>query len=168
MATLTRKQRRFVEEYLVDLNATQAALRAGYKHPDNGRQLLTKTHVAAAIEQGQSQRAARTEITADRVLKEIAKVAFADVRKVFNADGALIKISDLSDEAAACIAGCDLVTMNKGEGEIEYVAKIKMADKLRALELCGKHLGMFRENAGAEDVPLPTRVVVEVVDGRKP
>lgn len=145
---LNPKQSRFVAEYLIDLNATQAAIRAGYSARTakaQGARLLTHVDVQAALSKAQEKRAQRTEITQDRVLAEIAKVAFADVRKVFSPDGALIPIADLPDDAAAAIAGADIVTVNKGGGEVEYVAKIKMADKLRALELAGKHLGIFRE-----------------------
>ena len=148
MAKLTPKQARFCEEYLVDLNATQAAIRAGYSAKTAGSQgerLLKKVEVQIALAEAQQARSKRTEITADNVLAEIAKVAFADVRKIFDSDGSLIRISDLDDTAAACIAGCDLVTVSKGEGEIEHVAKIKLADKLKALELAGRHLGLFND-----------------------
>ena len=106
MARLTDKQKRFVAEYLVDLNATQAAKRAGYKDPNIGRQLITKNNVSAAIQKAMSNRETRTEITQDRVLNELGKVAFA-------------KAADYTD------------------------ATLKYANKLRALELIGKHLGMF-------------------------
>jgi phage terminase small subunit len=168
---LTDKQRVFVKEYMLDLNATQAAIRAGYNERSarsQGQRLLTNDDIQKALQSELANRSQRVAVTADRVLSEIAKIAFSDVRKIFNADGSLIPISSLDDEAAACIAGCDLVTVNKGEGEVEYVAKVKMADKLKALELAGKHLGLFKENQGAEDLPMPTRLIVEVVDGRKP
>ena len=145
---LTPKQAAFVAEYLVDLNATQAAIRAGYSERTAGSQgerLLKKVEVQIALAEAQQKRAERTEITADNVLAEIAKVAFSDVRKIFDSNGGLVRISDLDDAAAACVAGCDLVTVSKGEGEIEHVAKIKLADKLKALELAGRHLGLFND-----------------------
>ena len=77
MARLTDRQKRFVAEYLVDLNATQAAKRAGYKDPNIGRQLITKNNVSGAIQKAMSNRETRTEITQDRVLNELGKVAFA-------------------------------------------------------------------------------------------
>lgn len=160
----------FVREYLVDFNATQAAIRAGYSKKTAGQQggrLLSKVEIQTALSEAFDARKARVELTADRVLEEIGKVAFSDVRRIFDADGNLVKIADLDDQAAACVAGCDLVTVNRGEGEIEYVAKIKLADKLKALELAGKHLGLFRDGSGAEDVPMPTKITVEVVDARQ-
>ena len=145
---LTPKQAAFVAEYLIDLNATQAAIRAGYSERTAGSQgerLLKKVEVQIALAEAQQARSKRTEITADNVLAEIAKVAFADVRRIFDKDGGLVRISDLDDAAAACVAGCDLVTVSKGEGEVEHVAKIKLADKLKALELAGRHLGLFND-----------------------
>jgi phage terminase small subunit len=145
---LTPKQAAFVAEYLIDLNATQAAIRAGYSEKTAGSQgerLLKKVEIQIALAEAQQKRAERTEITADNILQEIAKVAFSDVRRIFDANGGLIRISDLDDNAAACIAGCELVTNSKGEGEIEHVAKLKLADKLKALELAGRHLGMFND-----------------------
>lgn len=85
MGGLTDKQKAFVAEYLVDLNATQAAIRAGYSSKTAARiavELLNKTQVAAAIQQAQAQREKRTLITADRVLTELARIAFADARAV--------------------------------------------------------------------------------------
>ena len=81
MRELTGKQKRFVEEYLCDLNATQAAIRAGYSAKTAewiGPQLLQKTHVAAAIQEAMNKRSVRTEITADRVLREVSHMALYD------------------------------------------------------------------------------------------
>ena len=166
---LTPKKRMFAKEYLVDLNATQAAIRAGYSEKtakSQGQRLLTDVDLQKLITQSMQKRSERVEVTSERVLAEIAKVAFSDVRKIFDESGALIRISDLDDEAAACIAGCEIVTVNRGEGEVEYVAKVKMADKLKALELAGKHLGLFRDGSAVEDLDMPTKLIVEVVDAR--
>lgn len=75
---LTPKQQRFVEEYLVDLNATQAAIRAGFKHSDIGRQLITKNHVQKAIEAAKAKRSERTEITQEYVLDRLKREAELD------------------------------------------------------------------------------------------
>ena len=155
MGRLTNKQARFVEEYLVDLNATQAAIRAGYSQKTAyriGAELLQKTSVSKSIQDSMQKRSAKTEVTAERILEELSKIAFNDVRSIFDEHGALRRIADLDDNAAACIAGCDIVTVNKGEGEVEHVAKIKMTDKIRALELCGRHIGMFKEEKSGTSV----------------
>lgn len=146
----SKKQILFVQEYLIDLNATQAAIRAGYKHPDIGRQLLTKTHVQEAIQKAMDARATRTEITQDLVLNEYAKIAFLDPRKFFDGRGHLIPIHELDDDTAASLAGMDVITKytkdEDGNPEPELIKKIKIADKLKALQDVGKHLGFFKED----------------------
>ena len=76
MPKLTEKQKRFCEEYLIDLNATQSAIRAGYKNGEIGRQLITKNNVLKYIEELRAEQSKRTEITADKVLEELGSVAF--------------------------------------------------------------------------------------------
>jgi len=101
---LTPKQQRFVEEYLVDLNATQAAIRAGYSARTAewiGPQLLGKTHVAEAVRAGRESLSKRTEITQERVLQEYARLAFMDPRKLFDGTGAPRPIHELDDDTAA-------------------------------------------------------------------
>ena len=155
MAKLTAKQKCFVEEYLVDLNATQAAIRAGYsakRAGELGYQLLQKTTVQNAIADGKAQRASRTEITADRVLTEIARLAFFDIRRLVDNDGKPIPMQELDDDTAAAIAGLDLVEYYEvnDEGKKVFagrVKKYKLADKKGSLELLGRHLGLFEKTA---------------------
>jgi len=145
---LTPKQRRFIEEYAVDLNATQAAMRAGYSQKtarEIGAENLSKPIIRREIDRVLQERSERTAITADRVLEGIAAIAFGDIRKLFDEDGNLIRPDQLPEEAAQLLAGVDVVTVNKGEGEVEYVAKIKTNDRLRAFELLGRHLKMFTD-----------------------
>jgi phage terminase small subunit len=90
MSELTARQQRFVEEYLIDLNATQAAIRAGYSEKTaqvQSSRLLSNVMVAAAIAEAQSARSERTEITQDMVVRELAKIGFSDLRKVLTKDG---------------------------------------------------------------------------------
>lgn len=150
--SLTAKQQRFVEEYLVDLNATQAAIRAGYSEKTadkQGSQLLGKTSIAEAVRVAMDERSERTEITQDRVLAELAKVGFSDLRNVFTAAGAIIDVQDWDDETAGAISSLEVVRRNDGSKDedgnhnIEYVHKIKVWDKVSALEKMGKHLGLF-------------------------
>jgi len=144
---LTPKQKRFVQEYLVDLNATAAAKRAGYKDPNIGRQLITKNNVSVAIEVAMRNRQTRTEITQDMVIAELAKLGFFDIRKMFDKDGKPLDISQLDDDTAAALVGLDVQDVYESDGDekqfIGYVKKYKMADKLKALELLGKHLGTW-------------------------
>ena len=145
---LTPKQERFVEEYLIDLNASQAGVRAGYKHPDIGRRIVTKSHVQEAIQRGRKKLIQRTEVSQDRVVLELARLAFMDPRQFFDDDGNLIDIHDLPAEAAAVIAGMDVSTDFIGKGDDKafcITKKIKLTRKEKALELLAKHLGMFEE-----------------------
>ena len=144
---LTPKQKRFVAEYLVDLNATAAARRAGYsaKTADRiGPELLGKTCVSEAIQQAIREREKRTEITQDMVLRETAKLAFFDIRKMFDKDGKPLDIPKLDADTAAALVGLDVQDVADNDGDyVGFVKKYKMADKLKALELLGKHLGAW-------------------------
>lgn len=137
---LTEKQKRFVAEYLVDLNATQAAIRAGYsaKTADRiGPELLGKTCVSEAIQKAVLDRQQRTEITQDMVIRELASIGFARATDFVHVrDGRVIidDTDDLTDAQKGAIAG-----IKEGKFGIE----VKLHDKVRALEKLGEHLGMF-------------------------
>lgn len=144
---LTAKQAAFVREYLVDLNATQAAIRAGYsKKTANviASELLAKPNIQSAIQEEMKKRAERTEITADKVLKEFAKLAFFDPRKLFDDKGNPKDITELDDDTAAALAGLDVVQdFDPDTGVTSYTKKYKLASKQAALDSLGRHLGMF-------------------------
>lgn len=142
MPKLTDKQKRFCEEYLIDLNATQAAIRAGYKNADIGRRLVTKSHVSEYIEKLLKERSKRTEITADRVLAELAAIAFSDRTDIAKIeDGGVVTFTptdQLDKDAKKTISGIE---------NGKYGTKVTTYDKVKALELIGKHLGMFTSGA---------------------
>ncbi|MDE7053546.1 MAG: terminase small subunit [Oscillospiraceae bacterium] len=144
---LTPKQKRFVAEYLVDLNATAAAIRAGYSKKTAeviGYENLRKPQIETAINQAMQEREKRTEITQDMVLRETAKLAFFDIRKMFDKNGKPLDISMLDDDAAAALVGLDVQDVADNDGDyVGFVKKYKMADKIKALELLGKHLGTW-------------------------
>ncbi len=153
---LTPKQAQFVAEYLIDLNATQAAIRAGYsaKNADKiGSQLLGKTRVGAEIAAAMKAREQRTHITQDRVLQELARIAFFDIRKLYNDDGTLKSPAELDDDAAAVLSGVDVVEQQSQavdeEGNVRstplFTKKAKVFDKGAALTLAMRHLGMLTD-----------------------
>ena len=146
---LTAKQAAFVKAYLVDLNATQAAIRAGYSERSAysiGQENLCKPEIQAAIQEEVKKRSERTEITADMVLREFAKLAFFDPRKLFDENGNPKDISDLDDSTAAVIAGLDVVQeVDPDTGVTSYTKRYKLASKQAALESLGKHLAMFTD-----------------------
>lgn len=156
MAKLTDKQKRFCEEYLIDLNATQAAIRAGYS-PESAKSIatenLSKPFLRARIDAAIAERSKRTGVSADRVVRELAKLAFVNATDVIDVDSATIA-ENASREDTACISA---VKAKSGEDFIER--EIKLCDKTKALELLGKHLGMFSDN-----VKLSAEARVTIID----
>lgn len=146
MAKLTPKQKAFCEEYLIDLNATQAAIRAGYK-PSTAKEIgcenLTKPNIRAYIDKAIAERSKRTGINQDRVIRELARIAFVNANNVIDIDEATLKQGASEDDTAA-IASVKVKTIPTKDGE-GTEREIKLSDKLRALELLGKHLGMFKD-----------------------
>jgi phage terminase small subunit len=164
MPKITPKQQRFVDEYLIDLNATQAAIRAGYS-PKTARQIgqqnLSKLVIQAEITEGRKRASERTEITVDRILQQLAAIAFLDVRRLFDAEGNLLSVQALADDVASAIASLESEDLFEGRGpdrkKVGRITKIKLADKMAALQMLGKYLGMFVERteiSGAEGAPI--------------
>jgi phage terminase small subunit len=155
---LTPKQRLFIAEYLIDLNATQAAIRAGYstnRADAMGHENLRKPEIAAEIELAMKARAEKTGISAERVLLEVSRLAFFDVRKMYKPDGSMKLVTELDDETAAALAGLDVTEEFEGAGDARklagYTKKAKVADKIGALTLCMRHLGMLNDKLVVEN-----------------
>lgn len=147
VAKLTEKQQRFVEEYLIDLNATQAAIRAGYSTKsakDIGCENLAKPNIRACIDQAMAERSKRTGINADRVLQELARIGFVNPKNVIDFNKASIQ-EDASVDDLAAIQSVKVKSMQSENGDM-LEREVRLNDKLKALELIGKHLGMFKEN----------------------
>ncbi len=140
---LTRQQQIFVNEYLVDLNASRAALRAGYSknnHGVLGYQLLQNPLIQEHIAKRMNDLQKRVEITQDRVIAEYAKIAFSDIRNYYDENGDIKKINELTPDISGAIAAHEI--SNQRFGDCETVNnKIKLCDKLRALEAISKQLG---------------------------
>jgi len=143
---LTPRQERFCREFVIDLNGMQAAIRAGYSEQyaaKNTRKLLDKPGVQARLAELQSKTIKKLEITAERVLQEFAKIAFADPRCVMEWDehGILVKpSSELTDDQAAAVAEISQ-TVTKDGGTM----KVKLHDKVAALNALGRHLALFTD-----------------------
>lgn len=137
---LTAKQQRFVIEYLVDLNATQAAIRAGYAAKgakDQAYQLMQRPEIAAAIKEAMEARNQRTQVDADYVLNRLTEIDQMDLAVIHDDDGKLLPIKQWPLIWRQMVKEVDMKT-----------GKVKFHDKLRALELIGKHVTVnaFREN----------------------
>jgi len=146
---LTDKQKKFIQEYLVDLNATQAAIRAGYSEktaPMIGKENLIKPYIQNFIQEAQKKLAEETEITQQRVLNEEKRLAFADYRDVFNKDGTTIKPHELPEDIARALAGIEVIETYDKQGALTRKFKYRFWDKGRALERISRHLGMYVDN----------------------
>jgi phage terminase small subunit len=162
MPALSEKQKRFVSEYLIDLNATQAAIRTGYSArtaQEQGSRLLSNAMVQAALAERQRKLAAKFELTQERVVAELVKIGFSDIRKIINwrsnvtsmvedeetgesrmavtNEVQLIGSHEIDDDTAAAIS--EISQTDKGG------LKVKLHDKKGALIDLGKHLGMFKD-----------------------
>lgn len=142
MAKLTAKQQRFCDEYLIDLNAKQAAIRAGYS-PNTAEQqasrMLRNVKVQNEIARKMAERSKRTGINQDRVLMEIAKMAFVNIDDVIDLSNAQIKQEATKDDLA-CIQSVKIKPTEFGTER-----EVRLYDKKANLELLGKHLGMFKD-----------------------
>lgn len=174
----TEKQARFAEEYLVDLNATQAAIRAGYSEKtaeQQGSRLLRNVQVQAAIEAGRAKQQKRTGITQDRVLEELALLAFSDLTHYVVDDNGDIKLADGAPAAAmrSLQSIKRKITSRKVDDEWETTreVEIRLWDKPGPLKLAGRHVGLFPDKvevSGPNGGPIETavtRIERVVVDG---
>ncbi|APB77396.1 terminase small subunit [Paenibacillus polymyxa] len=166
--SLTDKQNMFVKEYLIDLNATQAAIRAGYSKKTArkiGNENLTKPDIQAAIEKAMADRSKRTEITADRVLQEYAKIAFSDITDYLKINTAerVVDYKKVEDEDGnvrkepvfGLVQAVELFDTDNVDGEkmlavssvkqSEFGIELKLHDKKGALDSLARHLGMFKD-----------------------
>jgi len=151
MAKLTKKQQLFVDEYLIDLNATQAAIRAGYS-TTSARQIadenMSKPDIKNAIDRAIAERSKRTGVNADRIIRELAKIAFVNPTDVINMDEATILDAATRDDTAA-ISSVKVKRIPTEDGDI-VEREVKVYDKTKALELLGKHIGMFTDKFKVE------------------
>lgn len=162
---MTAKQKRFCEEYLIDLNATQAAIRAGYS-PESAQQIgaenMSKPVIRARIDTEMAERSRRTGVNADRVVQELAKIAFVKATDIIDPNTATVRDS-ATEEDKACIASVKFKS-SSGENSDSVEREIRMCDKLKALELLGKHLGMFTDKVNVSGGGV-VQIVDDIPDG---
>ncbi|HEN8538070.1 TPA: terminase small subunit [Pseudomonas aeruginosa] len=190
---LTKKQRLFVDEYLLDLNATQAAIRAGYstrRAAEIGYQLLQRPEVAQAIQAAMAERSKRTEVEADYVIRRLREIDEMDVLDILEDDGSFRSIRDWPKAWRQFLSGIEIAELFEGRGDDRRIAgvlrKVKWPDKLRNLELLSRHVGtesaaldlelkrldVAKKRAelklleSPEDEAPPTSVAVTIIDAR--
>ena len=166
---LTDKQEMFCREYLIDLNATQAAIRAGYSEKtanEQGAQNLAKLSIAQRIIELKAERNERVEVNADYVLRRLVEIDEMDVLDILLANGELKPIKDWPKVWRTTLSGMDVTEMAGDAAGL--LKKIKWPDKVKNLELLGKHVTVqaFKDNVknelvGPNGLPLaaPTFVV---------
>lgn len=153
MPSLTAKQQRFVDEYLVDLNATQAAIRAGYSAKSanvTGTQNLAKPSIAAVIAEKSKAVAEKNDLEGDRWVKEISRIAFSDVRGLFDDEtGCMLDPKDWSDDIAAAVQSIEVdEVFDNADGERRAVGlrkKVRFWDKNAALDKAAKFMRLYQE-----------------------
>ncbi|HEJ1492615.1 TPA: terminase small subunit [Pseudomonas aeruginosa] len=190
---LTKKQRLFVDEYLIDLNATQAAIRANYsarRATEIGYQLLQRPEVAQAIQAAMAERSKRTEVEADYVIRRLREIDEMDVLDILEDDGSFRSIRDWPRAWRQFLSGIEIAELFEGRGDDRRIAgvlrKVKWPDKLRNLELLSRHVGtesaaldlelkrldVAKKRAelklleNPEDEAPPTSVAVTIIDAR--
>lgn len=169
---LTKNQQIFVDEYLKDRNGARA-YKAAYKTCKkdetarvNACRLLTKANIERAVANGLEEIHKEARIEATDIRRELARIGFSDIRKIFDEQGRLKRPEDWDDEVAAAVSSVEVVTKSLGDGEVEYVHKIKTWDKKGSLELLGKELKMFTEKVEASNPDGTLRpTIIEVYPG---
>ena len=146
---LTDKQSLFVDNYLTSLNGTQAAIAAGYSEKTArtiASKLLTKVDIQVAISAAMAERGDRVQVTQDRVLREVGRIALVDPRKAFDKNNALLPPNDWPDEIAAAISSIKINEIRNSDGDlIGETKEIKFWSKPDALMLAARHLGMLND-----------------------
>ena len=161
MAKLTEKQRRFAAEYLIDLNGTQAAIRAGYSARTANEQasrMLANVSIQQAISEAMGERSKRTGVNQDRIVQELAKIAFLKITDVVDREGRIKE--NASEDDLACIESIKYKHSDTETGS-STEREVKAASKLKAMELLGKHLGMWNDRL---DVNVVQPIVISGAD----
>jgi phage terminase small subunit len=162
--TLSPKEQRFVEEYPVDFSAAGAMRRAGYKGKTeavlrvSAYRMLTKPAVQIALQDRIGKLTERADEITRKVIQELLRIAFSDIRKLFNADGGLKEIRTLDDESAACIASIEIEdsTIRLPDQEptrLTYTKKVKLWDKNSALDKLCRYMALYKD-PGTKENPL--------------
>jgi len=161
---LTPKQIAFCNEYLIDLNATQAAIRAGYSKKTAfiiGHENLKKPNIEKYLTEIRTKLQERTNITLDKVVNELSKIALFDIRGIYDNEGGIIHPHNLSDDVAAVVSGFksrrEITRGNSDEdNSIAFIDEYKTYDKTKALDMLMKHLGGYEKD---KDIPRDDSII---------
>lgn len=171
---LSKKHQRFVAEYLIDLNATQAARRAGYSEQtarQQGARLLTNVNILKAIEEGRKRQLTELNYTANQLLMELVEENNADLADLYTDDGVLKPVRDWPLVwRRGLVQSIDVEEIYAGSGEarekVGEVRRLKLSDRLKRKELLGKHVAVqaFKERV-EQDVSDPIKDLLAAISG---
>ncbi|HEV3143991.1 MAG TPA: terminase small subunit [Gemmataceae bacterium] len=161
---LNPKQQRFVDEYVIDCNATQAAIRAGYSHNSAGsigEENLKKPEIKKAIAEARAAQRQRTHITADRVLEEYAALAFSNIDQIFDFSGDTLRLRPASEIPLTARRALAAVKVRRHveDGQEVEILDFRLGDKLAALDKLAAHLGIGENDPGADCPPVVIRIL---------
>ena len=149
MAELTERQKRFCEEYVIDLNGTQAAIRAGYSESGasvEGTRLLANANVKSLIDKLKAEKTSANKTTAQRVIDELSSIAFSDMKDLMSVDNAIMDLRQMDEGVSRTISSLEVDEMRVEGMTIGQTKKVKLWDKMRALDMLGKHFGIFEKD----------------------
>lgn len=154
-----RKQETLCQEYLIDLNQTQAAIRAGY-NPNTARttssELFAKPDIRARVDELMAERSKRTGVNQERIIRELARIAFVKAPNLIDNFGNLK--DDASDDDTAAISAIRTKVTSGKDGESSIEREVRLSEKSKALELLGKHLGMYTDKIDLNIAPVSVTV----------
>lgn len=162
---MTPKEQKFCDEYLIDLNASAAAVRAGYSErasKEIASRLLTKANIKERIAELMLEQQERTKVTADMVIKELAALGFWSINDFIDTDNTIRDISMLDKELTKPIIGLKVKETTFGEDGLSKTTELKFADKKGALVDLGRHLGIFeKDNEQTKTVMQITGMIIQ-------
>lgn len=174
------QQRRFVDEYLVDLNGTQAAIRAGYKKDNAHAQashLLSLPKIASLVANRRREMAAQAQLSGAQVLAQLARQAFFDPRRLVDGNGNAIPLGELPDDIAMCIQSVEVdrkmeqVELRSPDGEVietrmepHVTYKLKFSDRTKSVDMLMRHLGLYEKDNAQTN---PVSALFEYIESRK-
>lgn len=169
---LTTKERMFVAEYEKDWNASRAAVAVGYSEKSAaklGSRLVHKSGIVEEIQKRIDGRLRKMGVERERFFKEVTRIAYSDIGKLFNEDGSLKNPSEMDEDTRAALSSIQVLEEFEGSGEsrsqIGWTKKIRMWDKTKALEFIGKHLHLFNGDRDGDDRP---NVIFQTININKP
>lgn len=164
---LTAKKKRFCEEYIIDFNGTQAAIRSGYSKKTANEQasrLLTNVNIQSYIKILQNKLSENTQITAEMVINELAKIGFSDMREYYESEDKTKDITKMDNKLSAAISSIK-ITETEGEWGSRTIREFRLHDKLSALDKLGRHLGVFeKDNSQKKPELISPEILSDIVN----